>query len=114
MAALLFIIGLLVFNIVSHVLNKSSTTHVSWSVSQVVAESPTTLSFRASVHSLVDHQATVACVTAVNEPATPLAFLRTIKLSLGPRETKAFKVTRHLSKPLAGTVTATNVSFYCT
>ena len=111
---MLFIIGLLVFNIVSHALNKSSTTHVSWSVSQMVAETPTALRLRAGVHSRVDHPATVACVTAVNQPASPLAFQKTIRLNLGPHKTRVFEVTRYLSKPLAGTVTATNISFYCT
>ena len=111
---IIVLIGLAVFNIISHALNKSTTTHASWSISDVVAETPTQLRFTATVHSEVDHQALVSCVTAVNQPATPLAFQKVLKLDLGPYETRSVIVTRTLSKPLAGTVTAANVSFYCT
>jgi hypothetical protein len=113
-AVIIVFIGLLIFNIVSHALNKASTTRASWTISDVVADTPSQLSFTATIHSRADQQATISCVTAVNQPATPLAFQKTIRVTLAPHETKAIIVTRTLSKPLAGTVTATNVSFYCT
>jgi hypothetical protein len=107
-------VGLLVYNIVDHALNHTTTTPVRSVVTSVHPGSPSEITVTATVTSLGLHEAQVTCLVGVVLPADPLAYPSRVQVELAPGQTRTVSVTRSLIKPDAWQVRIDDVAFKCT
>jgi len=113
-SVVLVILGLLIANVVSHAVNRTSVTAVSTRVLAVRPLGNDRVTVTTSVTSHAGAAAQVSCLLGIERPGQPLAYPIRVNEELAPGQHRRIVVTRSLLHPLATSVRLSDVAFVCT